>query len=173
MRAAIIVMMLMFGSQAEAQNFYCEGELGYEIKKIEQKLDPNKINYAPPRPKNNVGTNAEFEKLSFGVTIYDGSVKLHIPSLFSGEVSLDQVGTLFETDFYSSSEVSMFFIDAFNFKQKKNKVGGSLSGSYHQLFIDRIKHTVFFLEQTWDHSHDQDVYETFAVTSSVCDEVVD
>ena len=86
-----------------------------------QKLDPNKINYAPPRPKNNVGTNAEFEKLSFGVTIYDGSVKLHIPSLFSGEVSLDQVGTLFETDFYSSSEVSMFFIDAFNFKQKKTR----------------------------------------------------
>ena len=171
MRTAIIALMLMFGSQAEAQNFYCEGEIGYEIEKTEQKIDPNVINYAPPRPKNNVGTNAEFEKLSFGFTIYDGSVKLHIPSWFSGEVNLEQVGTLFETDVYSSSEVSMFFIDAFQFKQKKNKIGGSLSGSYHQLFIDRIKPTVFFLEQAWDRSHDQHAYETFAVTSSSCVEV--
>ena len=163
----------MFGSQAEALNFYCEGEIGYEIKRMEQKLDPNEIDYAPPRPKKNVGVNAEIEKLSFGLTIYDSSVKLHIPGWFSGEVNLDHVGTLFETDFYSSSEVSMFFINASQFKQKKNKIGGSLSGSYHRLFIDRIKHTVFFLEQAWDHSHDQDVYTTFAVTSSVCDEVLD
>ena len=173
MSAAIIAMMLMFGSQAEAQNFYCEGEIGYEIEKKEQQLDPNETKYVAPRPKNNVGANAEIKKLSFGFTIYDGSVKLHIPSWFSGEVNLEQVGTLFETDVYSSSEVSMFFIDAFQFKQEKNKIGGNLSGSYHQLFIDRIKHTVFFLEQAWDRFHDPHVYETFAVTSSSCVEVLD
>ena len=163
----------MFGSQAEARNFYCEGEIGYKIEKIKPKFDPNETYHSPPRPKINVGDNAEIEKLSFGFTIYDGSVKLHIPSWFSGEVNLDQVGTLFETDFYLSSDVSMFFIDASQFKQKKNKIGGSLSGSYNRLFIDRIKHTVFFLEQAWAHSHDQSSYVTFAVTSSFCDEVVD
>jgi hypothetical protein len=173
MRIILTVLILNIASQAAAQNFYCEGELGFEIEKKENQRDPNRTVYAPPRPKNNVGAKAEFNKLSFGFTIYDGSVKLHIPYWFSGEVSLEQVGELFKTDIYSSSEVSMFFIDAFQFKQKKSKIGGNLSGFYHKLFIDRIKNTVFFLEQEWDRSHDPHVYETFAVTSSSCVEITD
>ena len=36
MRTALIALSVTVATQAGAQNFYCEGEIGYEIEKKEQ-----------------------------------------------------------------------------------------------------------------------------------------
>ena len=168
-----LLLFIFLAMQTSAENFYCEGKLGYEVDEKEREINPYQTPYGPPRPRTELSADAEYSRLNFGFSVDDQKIEIHIPGWFLDGIILERTGEFLTTDFYSDFESSQFFVEAFQHKQERNDIGGVMKGSYFSVFFDRVKKTISFSRQSWNVTQDPHVYEFFSITNSECGKIKD